>query len=131
MTEELTYFHVSPSSGVPIYQQLMQQIRQQIASGRLVSGMLLPSVRQTASSLEVNPMTVSKAYSFLEREGILERVRGQGMRIAQRTLTVKLKERKQELIPLLEEVVSKAYQLALTPDQVHKLLDTLLKDIKK
>ena len=73
--------NVSPTSGVPIYRQLMDQVRAQIAGGRLAPGEFLPSVRQVAEELEVNPMTVSKAYSLLEQDGVVELVRGQGMRV--------------------------------------------------
>src|SRR5688500_20378482 len=69
--------NVSPTSGVPIYRQLMDQVRAQIAGGRLSPGDFLPSVRQVAEELEVNPMTVSKAYSLLEKEQVVELVRGQ------------------------------------------------------
>ena len=66
-------FEVHPSSGVPIYRQLMDQVRAMIASGQLADGDLLPSVRQMADELQVNMMTVSKAWSRLEVEGVLER----------------------------------------------------------
>lgn len=75
-------FQIHPSSGVPIYRQLMDQVRTLIAAGRLSADEMLPSVRQIAEDLQINPMTVSKAYSLLERDGVLERVRGQGMRVA-------------------------------------------------
>src|SRR5580692_1542366 len=74
-------FQIHPSSGVPIYRQLMDQVKALVASGRLVPGDMLPSVRQLGQDLQINQMTVSKAYSLLEREGAVERVRGQGMRI--------------------------------------------------
>ena len=64
---------VDPHSGVPVYRQLMDQIKFHIASGLLVPGEELPSTRALSSELGVNPMTISKAYSFLEREGVLER----------------------------------------------------------
>ena len=66
--QPLLMLSVAPSSGVPIYRQLMDQIRGLIASQRLEAGELLPSVRQVAQQLQVNPMTVSKAYSLLERD---------------------------------------------------------------
>ena len=59
-------FQLSPSSGEPIYRQLIAQIKRMIASGQLKAGEYLPSVRQLATDLEVNPMTISKAYGFLE-----------------------------------------------------------------
>lgn len=121
-------FQVNPSSGVPIYRQLMDQVRTQVSSGRLADGDLLPSVRQVAQDLQVNQMTVSKAYSLLEREGIVERLRGQGMRIRAKTTTGTMKERHEALRPLLEQVVAQAYQLALTRDQVQAALDRLFKE---
>lgn len=59
-------FSVQPSSGVPIYRQLVSQVAALAAGGQLVAGELLPSVRTVAESLSVNPMTVSKAYSQLD-----------------------------------------------------------------
>ena len=64
---------VDPSSGVPVFRQLMDQIRLQIASGLLGPGDELPPTRAMSADLGVNPMTVSKAYNLLEREGVLER----------------------------------------------------------
>jgi GntR family transcriptional regulator len=119
-------FHVFPSAGTPIYQQLMQQVKFQIASGRLKAGDFLPSVRETALELEINPMTVSKAYSLLEREGVLTRDRGQGMRIANTSVRGALKERREELKSLLRDVVVKAHQLGLDTDEVLALLKPML-----
>ena len=119
---------VNPSSGVPIYRQLMDQIRTLIASGRLAEGDMLPSVRQVAKAQQVNQMTVSKAYSLLERDGIVERVRGQGMRVNQKSRKGTLKERQKELRPLLEQVATLAYQLDLTREQVLTALDPLLRE---
>ena len=64
---------VDPHSGVPVYRQLMDQIKFHIASGLLKSGDELPSTRALSSRLGVDPMTVSKAYSFLEKERVVER----------------------------------------------------------
>ena len=64
---------VDPHSGVPVYRQLMDQIKFHIASGILKPGDELPSTRSLSAELGVNPMTISKAYSFLEREDVVER----------------------------------------------------------
>jgi GntR family transcriptional regulator len=64
---------VDPQSGVPVYRQLMDQIKFHVASGLAKSGDELPSTRALSAELGVNPMTISKAYSFLEREGVIER----------------------------------------------------------
>ena len=124
-------FQIHPSSGLPIYRQLMDQVRTLIAAGRIPASEMLPSVRQIAEDLQINPMTVSKAYSLLERDGVLERVRGQGMRVAAITeVQSSVKQRQQSLKPLLEQVAAEAYQLNLTRDQVLAALNPFLKDLK-
>jgi GntR family transcriptional regulator len=74
-------FVIQPSAPDPIFRQIAEQIRRLIASGQLVPGDLLPSVRDVAEFHAVNPMTVSRAYSLLEAEGMLERLRGKGMTV--------------------------------------------------
>lgn len=124
-------FYVYPSAGAPIYQQLMQQVKFQIASGRLNPGDYLPSVRETATELQVNPMTVSKAYSLLEREGVLTRDRGQGMVVALSAARGALKARRDELKSLLRDVVVKAHQLGLDAGEVTSLLKPMLAELDK
>jgi GntR family transcriptional regulator len=127
-------FHAFPNSGLPIYRQLIDQVRHHVASGRLSGGDFLPSVRQVALELEVNPMTVSKAYSLLERDGVVELVRGQGMRIAARRQESggdSLHERQQRLLPLLRQVAAEAYHLSLSETQVKSLLDRVIKELNR
>lgn len=71
-------FHLDPASGVPIYVQLKQEIKYAIASGRYPPGSRLPTVRQLAVALRVNPNTVSRVYSELEKEGLLATRQGKG-----------------------------------------------------
>ncbi|HEX5461585.1 MAG TPA: GntR family transcriptional regulator [Steroidobacteraceae bacterium] len=75
-------FTLQPTSGVPIYRQLIDQVRRLVASGQLAPGTELPSVREVAAEYTVNPTTISKAYSLLESEGLLQRNRGKPMTIA-------------------------------------------------
>ena len=70
---EAMLIYVDPQSDIPVYRQLMEQIRFLIASGRLVPGEELPSTRALSAELGVNPMTISKAYAYLERDDLLER----------------------------------------------------------
>jgi GntR family transcriptional regulator len=124
-------FQVFPASGLPIYRQLVDQVRRHVASGRLEPGDFLPSVRQAALELEVNPMTVSKAYSLLERDGLVELVRGQGMRVNHRPEPDRgdtPRQRQEQLEPLVRQVVAEAYQLSLTDKQVRQLLDRVFKE---
>ncbi len=123
------YFNILTTSGVPIYRQIIDQVKTLIAAGRLSSGEFLPSVRQVAQELEINPMTVSKAYSLLEKEGVLEFARGQGMRVKGKTIPQKdLKQREEALIPLLKEVIMRACQLSVQPEKVILLMEHLWKE---
>ena len=124
-------FQAFPTSGVPIYRQLVQQVRRQASAGRLKPGEFLPSVREVAGELQVNPMTVSKAYSILEREGVVEMVRGQGMRLKAPSANGTVRDRRQALKPLLEQVVATAFQLSLSPRDVMQLLEPMLEDLDR
>jgi GntR family transcriptional regulator len=119
---------VAPTSGVPIYKQLVDQIRARVAGGRLPAGEFLPSVRQVAEHLQINPMTVSKAYSLLEKDGIVEFVRGQGMRINPPGSAANGKARRQAILPLLQQVADAARHLSLTSEQVIAQLTPLLEN---
>jgi DNA-binding transcriptional regulator YhcF (GntR family) len=119
-------FEIHPSSGVPIYRQLVDQVHAMIAGGKLRPGDLLPSVRQVAMSAEVNPMTVSKAYSKLETDGVVERVRGQGMRVLGSLSGGTLRQRRQEFRELVAPALHRAFQLGLTEAEIRIVLDNLL-----
>jgi len=73
------FLSVDPSSGFPVYRQIMEQVRRMIVAGRLTPGEKLPSIRDLAATLQINPLTVGKAYTELERGGIVEMRRGLGM----------------------------------------------------
>ena len=75
-------FDISPNAPTPIYRQIVEQVRRMVASGQLKPGDGLPSVRAVAQHHAINPMTVSKAYSLLESEHLVVRLRGVGMAIA-------------------------------------------------
>ncbi len=110
-------FILNPNAGEPIYRQLVEQIRRLIAGGQLQPGTEMPSVRELANSNAINPMTISKAYSLLEAEGLLERQRGKPM-------TVASSKRPQEdethrllrIQPQLQQLIQAARQLQLSDD---------------
>jgi GntR family transcriptional regulator len=106
-------FTVSAGSAEPIYRQLMQQVRRLIAAGVLAPDDALPSVRELAQALVVNPMTISKAYALLEAEGVLSRRRGIGMVIAGKRGGSSANARLALLRPTLERAAAEATQLAL------------------
>jgi GntR family transcriptional regulator len=108
-------FTLHPESGVPIYRQLVEQIRRLIAGGQLAPGAELPSVRDLAVEHAVNPMTISKAYSLLETEGLLERHRGRPMTVAAgRRSQAPLAQRVRQLEPHAVQLVTAARQLELS-----------------
>jgi GntR family transcriptional regulator len=123
-------FAVQTSSGLPIYRQIMDQVCALIAGGRLVPGDLLPSIRQLSAELEVNMMTVSKAYARLEATGVLERVRGTGMRVMEVSAKGSLADRRQEVRPLVEQAVVRARQLQLTDEQILHVVQSVIEDHK-
>ena len=112
-------------SGVPIYRQVMDQIRDEIMAGHLKEGDRLMSVRELSSQLKVNPMTVSKAYSAMETEGLLERRRGIGLFVAR--IRDRHRERAREAVmeAVLTRDVTTALQFGLSEDQVRQLLSKL------
>lgn len=128
MADASLEFEIHPSSGVPIYRQIMDQVRALIVSRRLDAGDLVPSIRQLAADLNVNMMTVSKAYARLEVDGVLERVRGTGMRVRAARPQGTAAERQRELAPLVEGLVTRALQLGLSEHQVVSLVRHQLKE---
>jgi GntR family transcriptional regulator len=121
-------FEIQPSSGVPIYRQVMDQVRALVAGGKLKPGDVLPGIRQMAIELQVNMMTVSKAYAKLEAEGLLEHSRGSGMRVAEQTGPGTVAERQQELRPLAEALVKRGGLCNLTDDQILAVVKSVLKE---
>jgi GntR family transcriptional regulator len=116
-------FTLNPHSGVPIYRQLLDQVRRMVTSGQLLPGTALPSVRELALAHAVNPMTISKAYGLLEAEGLLERNRGKPMTVATQAPTgVQLTRRLAQLDPQLDQVVLAARQLQLSEAELIKAL---------
>jgi GntR family transcriptional regulator len=96
-------------SGVPIYRQVVSQIERLVLSGALPEGQQLESVRDLSERLKINPMTVSKAYSILEREEFLERRRGVGLFIAK----IKTRQKEQQSRAILDELLDKAAAAAV------------------
>jgi GntR family transcriptional regulator len=121
-------FVVHASSGVPIYRQLVDQVEALVSGGRLRPGDGVPSVRQVAASLGINPMTVSKAWSRLEADGVLTRDRGRGMVVAPRRTAVSLADRREEVQPLVDRAVTLALHLGLTPAQLVALVRESLEE---
>ncbi|USX23449.1 GntR family transcriptional regulator [Oxalobacteraceae bacterium OTU3REALA1] len=124
-----TLFTIAVGSSDPIYRQLIEQTRRLVAAGVLAPGDVLPSVREVALALAVNPMTVSKAYNMLETEGVLSRARGIGMLVAERQARAHSQRDRENLLrPTLQRAAAEARQLELDPDAVLALFKKILKE---
>lgn len=117
----LELLNVNPSSGDPIYRQLSEQIIHLIVGGQLPEETVLPSVRQMAEHLAVNPMTVSRAVQQLVEQGWLERRRGQATRVAPRQAHQSLSA-EAIITPQLEDLLVTAQQLGLSQQGLQQLV---------
>jgi GntR family transcriptional regulator len=99
------------ASGLPIYLQIIQQIKWRVATGILKPGERLPSVRELADTLRINPNTVAKAFTELEREGIVETRRGSGTFILDAALPLTRTERRRLVREACDRAITDAYHL--------------------
>ena len=126
-------FILSTHASEPIYRQLVDQVRRYVVGGQWAAGFELPSVRQVAADHAINPMTVSKAYSLLELEGLLSRKRGMGMVVAQQNEDTRIQDGAQNetqnqarlalIRPQVQALAQSAIQLKLNKQQVYALID--------
>jgi GntR family transcriptional regulator len=117
------HIEISPQDGVPIYRQIVNQIKYQIASGRLLSDEELPPIRSLAEQLLVTPNTVVKAYGELESSGLVYKRRGAGTYVADvRQSPLARREQKKILIDRADALLADARQLNFTFDEVLELL---------
>jgi len=114
--------HVDNRSGVPVYRQVIDQMRKHILAGHLPAGDRIPSVRDMAAQLGVNPMTVSKAYSIMEREGVLEHRRGIGLFVRRMDSCKKLRDTTALLDAAFKEAAMSAVQLGLSEREVMEMI---------
>jgi GntR family transcriptional regulator len=112
---------VDTNSGVPVYRQIIEQVRFQVAAGLLAAGDELPSTRTLSQELGVNPMTVSKAYGLLEEEGVVSRRPGLSLVVAARGEAAEEVARIEQLKALLGPVALAARQLRVREEEAIRL----------
>ena len=118
-------FRVDTGSGVPIYRQLVHQVRRDVMLGRLQPGDQLPSVKEVVDSLSVNPNTVVKAFSELEHQGLVVRRQGIGTFVAASPSMTPVPVAPR-LLGSLARWVDRARQDGLSPEQIRMLLEVAL-----
>jgi len=119
-------FSIDLHSGVPVYRQLIDQVRGGIAAGSLAPGDQLPTVRQLAVDLAINPNTVMRAYRELELGGLLETHQGTGTFISNKKLEKKSAERERQLSQMAGEFAARAGAAGFTLEEIIERLGDLL-----
>jgi GntR family transcriptional regulator len=115
---------------VPIYRQIIDQIKYQVATGALKQGEKVPSVRELASKLAVNQNTILKVYNELCRENVLKIVRGDGTYVSSGKQNIAVSERKKLVADVLREAAVRAVQLDVSLEQAKELLEKEYEIIK-
>ena len=118
---------LSNSSGKPIYEQITDQIKEQIMSGELAAGDALPSMRLLAKDLRISVITTKRAYEELERAGFLENVPGKGCFVAPQNRELLREAQLRKVEELLSQAVEEARKGAFPLEDLHELLDILYK----
>lgn len=105
------HLQIDPHSGVPVYRQVMDQIKYYAASGVLQPGDQLPSIRELAQKLSINPTTVVKAYSELEHGEVIEMRHGKGVFVTERSVRMSEREREKALRRIARQLAVEAAQM--------------------
>jgi GntR family transcriptional regulator len=123
------HVHITTGSGTPIYRQIVDQVRLAVATGALLPGEAVPSVRSLADRLVVNANTVVKAYAELVRDGVLESHHGLGYFVAAKRQVYSRAERQRRLQQALESFVHEAVFLDFTAEEIRKAVDEKLEEL--
>jgi GntR family transcriptional regulator len=116
-------FRVELGNRAPIYRQLAEQIRESIATGRLQPDEKLPSVRELSRALVVNPNTIARVYTELERDGVLNTRPGLGVFVARRRTGLTERARRKRLVQMLDGLLTEAVHLGFAAAEVQQLLE--------
>ena len=127
MDEASLHFRIDTSGGVPIYLQLIEQMKFHIAKGVLEPGDELSSVRSLAERNLINPNTVARAYMELEREGVIYKRRGRGTYVSEQKVEMTLDQKVEIIRELLEKAVIQGRQLGVSTTQLRMTLEQTLK----
>ena len=125
------FLSIDPSDGLAIYDQIVRQVKFAIAAGALARGDLVPSVRELAKELAINPNTVARAYRQLQDDGVLYSVRGTGLEVAEGAVRRCRSQRVDLLRTRLRQVLIEARQSGLPPADLRDLIDRELAAIEK
>lgn len=120
---------INNSSMIPIYEQIMNQIKKMISNGELKENDPLPSVRALSKELKISALTVKKAYDNLENKGFTTTIHGKGTYVSLTNQELLLEETKKEIEALLEKAIIKAKQSGITETEIKNIFDLLLEEL--
>jgi len=120
-------FNIDTTSSVPIYAQIIAQVKHAIAAGILRAGDGLPSLRETAGRLRINPLTVAKAYRDLEATGIVRTDHGRGTFVSTHSQELGEEYRREALDQAADRMLVEAYHLGASPDEVREVVENRLR----
>lgn len=121
---------VDPASPEPLFAQLVAAVKRGVATGRIAPGDRLPSVRELASELTINPNTIAKAYQALENEGVTVSRHGAGTFVADRRVVVRRGECRRRVREALDGLLADAVHLGLTEDDVRAEFEAAAKRVR-
>ena len=124
-------FRPNPSSGVPIYLQLMEQVKHGIETGALRPGEQLPGIRPLAEELVINPNTVAKAYRELEHEGVIELRHGAGAFVSGAVREKKLTDRLRAGQAIVAAAVERLHARGVTDEEIRRLFEAQLAGLSR
>lgn len=116
------------SSMVPIYEQLMEQIKSKIIENQLVEGAVLPSVRALSGELRISALTVKKAYDKLEEEGFVTTVHGKGTYVTASDKQLALEARRKTVEDDFEKVIDRALAMGMNREEIREVVNILLEE---
>lgn len=119
---------INTSSMVPIYEQIVEEIRNRIIRGELSAGDVLPSVRVLSRELKISALTVKKAYDFLEQEGFTATVHGKGTYVTGTNLAMIAEMQRQEIEQELDKLIKKAREYGMEDQEIRGLMDLLMEE---
>ncbi len=120
------FFSIDPAGDVPIYEQIVRQVKLAVADGLLVGGQMVPSVRQLASDLAINPNTIARAYQELQSDLVLESLRGRGMVVRRDSILRCTKARNNLVAEGVRQALADALSGGMTADELRELFEAEL-----
>lgn len=123
------YFQIDPKKNIPLYEQVIQQVKELCARGLLKPNEKLPSVRDLSSQMLINPNTVSKAYQELERQGIIITIRGRGTFISEKITPSYDPQKAEKIQQALKEVIINSHYAGFTKVEIMSWTEEIYKKI--